>query len=148
MPTFCYQYDFIYEEQVKNNVRELGRALDRPADANALIAKYDQRVRELRAAVIDAGFKDKTAGVIRVRDENTFAVRVGTLESIVYRAVGIPQPAGQQDPTRFQIELTSETLEALNEPLRWWSTPTTTTRAGAEHRSPRRSCATTHSGHG
>jgi iron complex transport system substrate-binding protein len=115
MPTFCYEYDFIYEEQVKNNVRELGRALDRPADANALIAKYDQRVRELRAAVIDAGFTDKTVSVIRVRDENTFAVRVGTLESIVFRAIGIPQPTGQQDPTKFQIELTSETLEALNE---------------------------------
>ncbi len=115
MPTFCYEYDFIYEEQIKNNVLELGRALNLEDKARTVTADFDDRVAEMRRKVTDAGFTDKPVSVIRVLDANTYAIRIGTLESVVFRAIGIPQPEGQRDPLKFQVEISSENLEILNE---------------------------------
>ncbi len=115
MPTFCYEYNFIYEEQVKNNVLELGRALNLQDKAKSFIGDFDDRVAEMRDKVRDAGFTDKPVSVVRVLDANTYAIRIGTLESIVFRAIGIPQPEGQRDPLKFQVEISAENLEILNE---------------------------------
>jgi iron complex transport system substrate-binding protein len=115
MPTFCYEYNFIYEEQIKNNVLELGRALNLENKAEAVISDFDDRVADMKRKVRDAGFTDKPVSVVRVLDANTYAIRIGTLESIVFRAIGIPQPEGQRDPLKFQVEISSENLEVLNE---------------------------------
>jgi iron complex transport system substrate-binding protein len=115
LPTFCYEYDFTYEEQIKNNVLELGRALNLDEEARAVIARFDQRVADLRQKVVAAGFNDKPVSVVRVFDANSYALRTGTLESMIFRAIGIPRPAGQQDPTRTQVDFSAENLNVLNE---------------------------------
>ncbi len=115
IPTYCYEYDFIYEEQIKNNVLELGRALNLEEKAREVIARFDLRVTELRQQVTAVGFGDKPVSVVRVFDANAYAVRTGTLESVIFRAIGIPRPSGQQDPTRTQVDFSAENLSILNE---------------------------------
>jgi iron complex transport system substrate-binding protein len=115
MPTYCYEYDFIYEEQIKNNVLELSRALNLEEKAREVIARFDQRVADLREKVTAVGCGDKPVSVVRVFDANTYALRTGTLESVIFRAIGIPRPSGQQDPTRTQVDFSAENLSILNE---------------------------------
>ncbi len=115
IPTYCYEYDFIYEEQIKNHVLELGRALNLEEPAREIVARFDRRVAELRQKVTAVGFSDKPVSVVRVFDANAYAVRTGTLESVIFRAIGIPRPSGQHDPTRTQVDFGAENLSILNE---------------------------------
>jgi iron complex transport system substrate-binding protein len=115
LPTICYEYDFVYEEQIKNNVLELGRALNLEAKAREVVDRFNRRVADLRQKVAVAGFNDKPVSVVRIFDANTYALRTGTLESVVFRAIGIPRPSGQQDPTRTQVDFSAENLSVLNE---------------------------------
>ena len=115
LPTFCYEYDFIFEEQIKNNVVELGEGLNMPDEAQELIQRFDERVADMKRKVTDAGFNDKFVTVVRVFDANNYGLRIGTLESVVFRAIGIPQPPGQDDPTQGQISISAENLGILNQ---------------------------------
>jgi len=113
--TFCYQQDYVYEEDIKQNVISVAAARGIEDAADEIIADYDARVADLSEQVRAAGFNDKSVTVIRVFQDGTYSIRVGTSESIVFRAVGIPQPEGQQDPEEFSIDLSLERLNVLNE---------------------------------
>lgn len=115
VPTFCYEYDFVYEEQIKNNILELAKAINLEEKAHKVIAAYDARVAGMKRNVTAAGFDDKPVSVIRVFNANEYAIRVGTLESIAFRAIGIPQPEGQRNPLDQQIRFSAENLSILNQ---------------------------------
>jgi iron complex transport system substrate-binding protein len=70
-------------------------------------------VTDLRHKVTTAGFNEKPVSVVRFM-QSAIWLSFGTSESIVFRAVGIPQPEGQQNPEEFGIELSLERLDLLN----------------------------------
>lgn len=112
--TFCYEQNYVYEEDLKKNVTDIALALGVEDRAKAVIDAYDQRVAQLRQAVIDAGFDTKPVTVVRVFQDGNYSIRIGTSESIIFRALGIPQPDGQQNPEDFSLELSLERLDILN----------------------------------
>ncbi|MFT4040062.1 MAG: ABC transporter substrate-binding protein [Thermomicrobiales bacterium] len=113
--TYAYAADFMYEEQVKQNLIEVATALNLEERAAEVLAEFDHRVAELRQQVIATGFDEKPVTVVRVSDDGSLVIKVGTAESIVLQALGIPQPAGQQDPTEIVLDLSPERLDVLNE---------------------------------
>jgi iron complex transport system substrate-binding protein len=115
LPTFCYAYNYVYEEEIKRNLMELGRALNLEDRAEEVLTEYDARVEELKQKVLDTGFTDKPVSVVRIGQNGGYSIRIGTSESIVFRAIGIPQPEGQQNPDDFRIDLSLENLSILNQ---------------------------------
>jgi iron complex transport system substrate-binding protein len=113
--TFCYKQNYVYEEDLKQNVRDVALALGVEARAGEVLAEFDRRVAALRHKVRESGFDDKPVSVVRVFDNGNYSIRVGTSESIIFRAVGIPQPPGQQNPEDFAIDLSLEHLDVLNQ---------------------------------
>jgi ABC-type Fe3+-hydroxamate transport system substrate-binding protein len=112
--TFCYEQNYVYEEDIKQNVLDIAVALGVEDRAAAVLKAYDDRVAKLRQAVLDVGFNDKPVTVVRVFNDGGYSIRVGTSESIIFRAVGIPQPEGQRNPEDFSLELSLERLDVLN----------------------------------
>lgn len=113
--TFCYEQSYVYEDDIKQNVRDVALALGLEARAEEVLATFDRRVATLRQKVSEAEFNDKPVSVVRVFDNGNYSIRVGTSESIVFRAAGIPQPPGQQNPEDFAIDLSLEHLDVLNQ---------------------------------
>lgn len=113
--TFCYAQDYVYEEDIKANVEAIGRALDDESKAREVIADFDQRVAEMREKVVEAGFDSRPVSVLRVFADGGFSLRIGTSESIIFRAIGIPQPEGQQNPEDFSISVSAENVRILND---------------------------------
>lgn len=113
--TFCYDQSYVYEEDIKNNVVQVAHALGIEERADEVLAEFDARVADLKQKVIDAGFDDKPVTVVRIFQDGNYSIRIGTSESIIFRAVGIPQPPGQQEPEDFSIDLSLERLDVLNE---------------------------------
>ncbi len=115
LPTFCYEYWFSTEEEIKRNLTEVARVLGRDAEARQVIQQYDQRVQELKAKVTQAGLNDKPVSVLRIMEGQDYSIRIGTSESIVFRDIGLPQPEGQRNPEDFAITLSLENLNILNQ---------------------------------
>lgn len=113
--TFCYDQSYVYEEDIKQNVVQVAHALGIEDRADAVLAEYYARIADLKQKVSDAGFNDKPVTVVRIFQDGNYSIRIGTSESIIFRAVGIPQPPGQQDPEEFSIDLSMERLDVLNE---------------------------------
>ncbi|MFT4040063.1 MAG: ABC transporter substrate-binding protein [Thermomicrobiales bacterium] len=113
--TFAYEQNYVYEEDLKQNLLDVATALNLEENAAGVLAAYDARVSALRQAVQDAGFADKPVTVLRVFNDGGYSIRIGTSESIIFRAIGIPQPEGQQDPTLFSIDVSPERLDILND---------------------------------
>lgn len=113
--TFGYEQNYVYEEDIKQNVREVAYALNVEAKADEVLAMWDSRIAALKERVSEIGFESKPLTVVRVFRDGTYSVRIGTSESIVSRALGIPQPEGQQNPEDFALELSLERLDMLNE---------------------------------
>jgi ABC-type Fe3+-hydroxamate transport system substrate-binding protein len=112
--TFCYEQNYVYEEDLKQNLIDIAYALGVEDRANDVIAAFDRRVAELRQAVLDSGFDDKPVTVVRIFHDGSIFVPISTSESIIFRAIGIPQPEGQQDPKDNFLELSLERLDILN----------------------------------
>lgn len=101
--TFCYAYGYTYEEEIKKNLTEIAGALNVEEKAGEVIAAFDARVAELRTRVEAAGLTDKPVSVVRLSAGGNYSIRIGTTESIAFRALGIPQPEGQQNPDDFSV---------------------------------------------
>lgn len=114
-PTFGYEYGYAYIEQITKNLTEIARALGRDDEAQKRIQEYEDRVEELKARVSAAGLTDKPVSVIRLGQDGNYSIRIGTSESIAFRALGIAQPEGQQNPDDFRIDLSLENLNILND---------------------------------
>ncbi|MPZ99549.1 MAG: ABC transporter substrate-binding protein [Dehalococcoidia bacterium] len=115
LPTFGYQYGYTYIEEITLNLTEVARALNRSERAQELIDQYEERVAGLRQRTSDAGLADKPVSVIRLSQDGNYSIRIGSSESIVFRALGIAQPEGQRNPDDFSIEVSLENLNLLNE---------------------------------
>lgn len=113
--TYAYEQSYVYEEDIKQNVVQVAVALGVEDRADAILKEYDDRVADLRQHVLDVGFDDKPVTVVRVFDDGTYSIRIGTSESIIFRAIGIPQPEGQRNPEDFSLELSLEHLDMLND---------------------------------
>src|SRR5262249_30725126 len=112
--TYAYEQSYTYEEDIKQNLLEVAKALNVADRAGAVLAAYDQRIADLRQAVINVGFDDKPVTVVRVFAGGSLWIPFGTSESIIFRAIGIPQPEGQRDPEQFGMEISLERLDILN----------------------------------
>jgi iron complex transport system substrate-binding protein len=114
VPTFGYEYNYVQLEQLKKNFTEVARALDKEDVAEERLAQLDARLAELKERVAAAGLTDKPVSVLRVSAEGSRSIRIGTAESIAFRALGIAQPTGQQNPDDFSIEISEENLGILD----------------------------------
>lgn len=114
VPTYAYTHHYTYIEQIVGNLNHVARALRREEQAQQRIREYEDRVAALKARVEQAGLADKPVSTIRVFQDGRFSVRIGTSESIAFRALGIAQPEDQQNPDDFAITLSTEQLNVLN----------------------------------
>lgn len=114
VPSFAYQYGYVYIEDITTNLAEVGRALQKESAADTLIAQFRQRAAELRARVEAAGLANKPVSTVRLSAEGNYSIRIGSSESIAFRALGMSQPEGQRDPEEFRIDLSLENLTILN----------------------------------
>jgi len=114
IPTFGYVYNYVYLEQIKKNFTEIARALNKQDVAEARLAELDDRLAELKERVAAAGLTDKPVSVLRVGEEGWRSIRIGTSESIAFRALGIAQPKGQTKPDDFSIDISEENLDLLD----------------------------------
>lgn len=112
--TLCFPYGYTTDEEIKQNVRHVGLALGREADAEALIARYDARIAELQAVVDAAGVAGKPVASINWQGDGAFFVPVDRSANLILRSLGIAQPAFQDDPTGPDVELSFENLDRLN----------------------------------
>lgn len=113
--TFCYEQSYTYKEDLEQNVRDTAYALNIEDKADEVLGEFNRRIADLKQKVSDSGFTDKPVSVVRVFDSGGYSIRIGTSESIVFRAVGIPQPPDQQAPEDFAIDLSLENLDVLNQ---------------------------------
>jgi len=114
-PTFCYEYWYSTDEEIKKNLTEVAAVLGQEERAQQVLAAYDARVDELRRRVAAAGLSDKPVSVLRLGMDGNYSIRIGSSESIVFRAIGIAQPPDQRDPAAFRIVLSLERLNLLDE---------------------------------
>jgi len=114
IPTFGYVYDYVYLEGLKQNFTEIARAVNKEDVATERLAELDARIAELKARVEAAGLTDEPVSVLRVGEEGWRSIRIGTSESIAFRALGIAQPEGQTDPEDFSIDISEENLDLLD----------------------------------
>nr|WP_245324917.1 ABC transporter substrate-binding protein [Microbacterium amylolyticum] len=94
--------------------RSTGRAVNRENEAQQQLDALDQRLDDLRERVAAAGLGDKPVSVLRVSPDGNRSIRVGTSESIAFRALGIAQPEAQTDPEEFRIDVSEENLDVLD----------------------------------
>lgn len=113
--TLCFPYGYTYEDEVKQNMRDVGVALNLEAEAEQVIAAYEERVAELQAVVAAAGVGDKPVASIIWQGAGNFFVPVEFPANMILRALGLAQPAFQADPTGPDVELSFENLAQLNE---------------------------------
>lgn len=113
VPTFGYEYNYAYLEQIEKNFTEVARALGREDVAEERLSDLHARMDDLKERVAAAGLDDKPVSVLRVGEDGWRSIRIGTSESIAFRALGIAQPAGQRDPDEFSIDISEERLDVL-----------------------------------
>lgn len=113
-PTFGYFTGFATIEQIQGSLDSVAGALGREAKAQELAGAYRARVAELASRIKAAGLQTRPVSTLRL-SQGFYSIRVGTSESIAFRALGMTQPKGQRDPAQFSIELSLERLDVLNE---------------------------------
>lgn len=114
VPTYGYAYnDGVSLEDVTAGLSSVADALGKKKDADALMSALGDRMAALKERVSAAGLSDKPVSVVRLSDGGAYSIRVGTGESIAFRALGMAQPEGQQDPSVFRIDITEENLDVL-----------------------------------
>jgi iron complex transport system substrate-binding protein len=114
IPTFGYVYNYVRMEDVKRNLTEVARALNKEDEAAARLVRLDERTAELAGRVKAAGLTDKPVTTLRISEAGEHSIRVGTSESIAFRALGIAQPEGQTNPDDFSIDISAENLNLLD----------------------------------
>ncbi|MFT4039063.1 MAG: ABC transporter substrate-binding protein [Thermomicrobiales bacterium] len=113
--TLCFPYGYTTEDEVKQNMRDVGVALGLEDEAEAVIAAYDARVADLQAKVARAGVGDKPVASINWLGDGEFFVPVDRSANMILSGVGLTQPAFQADPVGADIALSFENLALLND---------------------------------
>ncbi len=114
LPTFGYVYNYVHLDEIKKNFTEVARALGEEETADARLEQLDDRLAELKARVAAADLTDQPVSTLRVSADGSYSIRIGTSESIAFRALGIAQPEGQTDPDDFSIDVSEENLDLLD----------------------------------
>lgn len=113
-PTFGYKYGYASSEQIRTNMLELGRALDMVAEAEAQVARLDERVADMRRRIAEAGLDDGPVSVLRVGGGGFFSIRHGSTESVLMQELGITRPPNQRSIEDFATDLSQENLAAVD----------------------------------
>jgi iron complex transport system substrate-binding protein len=114
VPTFGYVYNYVYLEEIQKNFTQVAEAVNKEDVAAERLAELDTRLAELKGRVAAAGLTDKPVSVLRVGEDGWRSIRIGTSESIAFRALGIAQPEGQTNPDDFSIDISEENLDVLD----------------------------------
>ncbi|GAA4815452.1 ABC transporter substrate-binding protein [Nocardioides caeni] len=114
VPTFGYLYNYVHLEQIEHNFTETARAVGKEDVATERLEALHDRIAELAERVEQAGLGDVPVSVLRVGEDGFRSIRIGTSESIAFRALGIAQPEGQTDPEQFSIDISEENLDLLD----------------------------------
>ncbi|WP_149359644.1 ABC transporter substrate-binding protein [Lolliginicoccus suaedae] len=114
VPTFGYVYNYVYLDEIEKNFTEVARALDKEDVAAERLEELDERIGGLKARVEAAGLTGKPVSVLRIGEDGNYSLRIGTSESIAFRALGIAQPEGQTNPDDFSIDISEENLNLLD----------------------------------
>jgi ABC-type Fe3+-hydroxamate transport system substrate-binding protein len=115
VPTFGYAYnDGVSLEDVTGGLDAVAEALGRTDEADRLMSDLTERMDALRGRVAAAGLEDEPVSAVRLSADGQYSIRVGTGESIAFRALGMAQPEGQRDPSAFRIDLSPENLGLLS----------------------------------
>lgn len=114
VPTFGYAYnDGVSLEDVDHGLSAVALALNEEAAAETVMGDLTDRMEGLHERVAAAGLADDPVSAVRLSADGQYSIRVGTGESIAFRALGMAQPEGQQDPSAFRIDLSEENLGVL-----------------------------------
>jgi iron complex transport system substrate-binding protein len=114
-PTLCFPYGYTYEDDIMQNMRNVGLALGREEEAERQIAAFAARVAELQAVVAEADAGNKPVATIIWQGAGNFFVPVNRSANMILRTLGLAQPAFQADPTAGEVQLSFENLAQLNE---------------------------------
>ncbi|MFF4173116.1 ABC transporter substrate-binding protein [Streptomyces sp. NPDC001744] len=94
----------------KENVTFLGTALGEEAKAKAELTAYETRAKKIGDA-INAKNPKQTYSLVRFLDGPTRVYLPATFSGIVLNDMGLARPANQQDPKKFNIEISEEQIQ-------------------------------------
>lgn len=114
-PTACFAYGYTYEDEIKQNMRDVGLVLGNADEAEEIIAAYDARVVELSAQTASSGWGDKPVANIIWQGSGNFFVPIDRPSNLILRSLGITQPDFQSDPTAGEMEFSFENVKMLDE---------------------------------
>ena len=112
--TLCFPYGYTHEDEIMQNMRNVGLALGREEEAQRQIAAFEARVAELQAVVEAADAGDKPVATIIWQGAGNFFVPVDRSANMILRTLGLAQPDFQADPTAGEVQLSFENLAQLN----------------------------------
>lgn len=114
-PTACFPYGYTTEDEIKQNMVDVGVVLGREDEAAEIIAAYDARVAELQPTIAEARMSDRPIAHVIWQGNGNFFVPVDRPSNMILRGLGIPQLAFQADPSAGEVALSFENVEQLNE---------------------------------
>lgn len=112
--TYCFSLDYVTASETGANLVATAQALGLEAKGAEVIAAYNARVAETKAAAEAKGVLGDTVSILRVLPDK-YAFRYG-MEGTALRAVGFPFLPGQETPgpDAFHIDLSLENLDQAN----------------------------------
>jgi iron complex transport system substrate-binding protein len=114
-PTACFPYGYTDEDEIKQNMRDVGAVLGMEDEASDVIAAYDERVAELKPKVAQASFSDKPVATVIWQGSGNFFVPVDRPSNMILRSLGIPQADFQADPALGEVAFSFENVKLLDE---------------------------------
>lgn len=114
-PTACFPYGYTTEEEIKQNMLDVGVVLGMEDEAAEVIAAYDARVDALRSVVAGAGLGDAPVAHVIWQGDGNFFVPLDRPSNMILRSLGIQQADFQADPTVGEVAFSFENADMLNE---------------------------------
>ncbi len=111
----CYPYGYSTDQEIKQNLLDVGAALGREAQARDIIAAYDARVTALKAAAKELAGRPVASIVWTSFADSGFFVPLDRPANVILRSLEIPQASFQSDPSVGEVSLSFENLSMLNE---------------------------------
>ncbi len=95
----------------KENFQLYANALNKAAEAEAVVAAYDARLVDLRAAL---GDEELTISMVRFVDGQVRVYHPGSFIGVILADAGLQRPATQQNPDEVWSELSQELIPQLD----------------------------------
>jgi ABC-type Fe3+-hydroxamate transport system substrate-binding protein len=113
--TACFPYGYTYEDEIKQNMLDVGVVLGIEEQAAEVIAAFDARVSELKPKIAKAGITDRPVATIIWQGSGNFFVPVDRPSNMILRGLDIPQPGFQADPAGGEVAFSFERANLLND---------------------------------